>query len=259
MEDKKLNLDSLREQLDVVDDDILELLKKRANLVLDVKKAKNQNNINVYSPAREKQIIQRIIAKAKDGNFPLASLESIFINIISASRSLIGDLQVAYIGRDSLDAGVRQFGETVNFIAKDTVEDAFYSVENATTQYAVLPARFETYQRLASSKLSIIAQRDDTHIVLGLLPSAPTGSDKTSAGFVLEDRPGILKEVMQPLSDSGLSLLKIESRPVNKSNTQFFFYIEVNGHINDIGKDLEKALEVAKSHRILGSYGKSSG
>ena len=58
-------------------------------------------------------------------------------------------------------------------------------------------------------------------------------------------------------SDSGLSLLKIESRPVNKENTQFFFYIEVNGHINDIGGDLEKALSVAKSYKILGSYGKS--
>ena len=132
-------------------------------------------------------------------------------------------------------------------------------MENATTHYAVLPARYETYQRLASSDLSIIAQRDNIHVVLGRLPSAPTGSDKTSAGFVLEDRPGILKEVMQPLSDSGLSLLKIESRPVNKENTQFFFYIEVNGHINDIGSDLEKALAVAKSYRILGSYGKSSG
>ena len=121
----------------------------------------------------------------------------------------------------------------------------------------MLPARFEVYQRLASSSLSIIAQRDNIHLVVGPLPSASTGSDKTSAGFVLEDRPGILKEVMQPLSDSGLSLLKIESGPINQSNTQFFFYIEVNGHINDIGKDLEKALTVAKLYRILGSYGKS--
>ena len=187
MEEQKLNLDSLREQLDVVDDDILELLKKRANLVLDVKKAKNQNNINVYSPAREKKIIKRIISKAKDGNFPLASLESIFINIISASRSLIGDLQIAYIGQEGLDAGVKQFGETVNFIAQNTVEDAFYSVENTKAHFAVLPARFETYQRLASSSLSIIAQRDNIHLIVGPLPSASTGSDKTSAGFVLED------------------------------------------------------------------------
>ncbi len=256
MKDEKLNLDSLRQQLDVLDDNILELLKKRANLVLDVKRAKNENNINVYSPAREKQIIDRIKEKAADGNFPLDALESIFINIISASRSLIGDLQVAYLGQETLDAGIKQFGETVNFLAQDTIEDAFHSVESSASQYAVLPARYEVYKRLVSSNLIIIAERDSRYLVIGTLPSNPTGNDKTSAGFILEDRPGILNEIMQPLSEKGLTMLKIESRSISSDNTQFFFYIEVNGHIKDIGSDLEKILSVAKSYKVLGSYGK---
>ena len=166
-------------------------------------------------------------------------------------------MQVAYLGQESLDAGVKQFGETVNFIAQNTIEDAFHSVENLNAHYAVLPARFEVYQRLVSSNLNIIAQRENRYLVIGPLQSAATGNDKTSVGFVLEDRPGVLNELMQPLSQSGLSLLKIESQSISNDNARFFFYMEINGHINDIGKGLEKALTVAKSYRILGSFGKS--
>ena len=53
-------LDELRKEIDRLDDEIVTLLEQRASTVLKVREAKKKDNINVYAPSRERQILDRI-------------------------------------------------------------------------------------------------------------------------------------------------------------------------------------------------------
>ena len=56
------SLQRLRQQIDAVDDQLLELLGKRAGLVQQVGHLKEQTNAPVFRPEREAAIVDRMIA-----------------------------------------------------------------------------------------------------------------------------------------------------------------------------------------------------
>ncbi len=89
--------------------------------------------------------------------------------------------------------------------------------------------------------------------------TSPTGNDKTSICFVLKDRAGALSHALQPLSDAGISLSMIESRPLHQGNWEYCFFTDVDGHI--AGDKLQQAFaELEKSCvrlKIFGSYPKA--
>lgn len=86
-EDPKEELTELRSQIDILDKQILELINKRAEVVLEIGELKKRNELGVYDPKREKQI-EKNLAEMNDGPMPDASVIEIFRTIISASREL---------------------------------------------------------------------------------------------------------------------------------------------------------------------------
>ena len=56
------NLDKLRKKIDLIDDKILELLKNRSKIALDIGNLKNKNskNSNLYRPERQIKILSRL-------------------------------------------------------------------------------------------------------------------------------------------------------------------------------------------------------
>ena len=117
-------LDELREQIDGIDADIVALLNRRADVVLQVKAEKSRGQLDIYSPARERQIFNRVRELSGNGSFPHASLERVFSAIVSATRSLIGELAVAYVGPQysySHEAALHQFGSDIRFSPTSSV------------------------------------------------------------------------------------------------------------------------------------------
>jgi len=161
-------LSELREEIDSIDTKIVELLKARAELVLGVRETKQATHTSIYSPAREQEIIQRVTELAKSGNFPQPSLEKIFRAIISATRSLVGDLVVAYVGpEDSManQAAFAQFGEEVTYFPATTVNDVFRRVQNGEVSHGVVPVESAsggtntaTYDELIDAQVNIVAE-----------------------------------------------------------------------------------------------------
>src|SRR3989337_2610855 len=96
MDDLK-RLKELRLNIDDVDDKILELLNKRASLVIDIGKIKLEGKRDFHAPEREKEIYQRLSSNNK-GPFPNQALKNVFREIMSASLSLEKPLKVAYLG-----------------------------------------------------------------------------------------------------------------------------------------------------------------
>lgn len=94
-------------------------------------------------------------------------------------------------------------------------------------------------------------------VVVGKQKAPRTGADKTSiACFIRENRPGSLLEILQEFASSGINLTKIESRPTKKVLGEYYFFIDIEGHVEDpevaaaIGSLVGKLREL----KLLGSY-----
>src|SRR5438093_12656502 len=84
---RKASIPALRQQIDRIDDQLLRLLSRRAELALAIAEQKARSNSEVYAPAREKGVVERL-ARANRGPLPAHLVRAIFREIISASRSL---------------------------------------------------------------------------------------------------------------------------------------------------------------------------
>lgn len=93
-------------------------------------------------------------------------------------------------------------------------------------------------------------------LVIAPQKTKPTGNDKTSVCFILKDRAGALYDALRPLSEAGISLSLIESRPLLLGRWEYCFFADVFGHESD--ENLQRAFaELEKScllFKIFGSY-----
>jgi len=84
-----------------------------------------------------------------------------------------------------------------------------------------------------------------------------TGHDKTSIIISLHgDKPGGLYEVLYEFARNNINLTKIESRPSKKGMGKYNFFIDLEGHRNDVLientlNDVQRKVEFFK---IIGSY-----
>lgn len=92
--------------------------------------------------------------------------------------------------------------------------------------------------------------------VLGYNEPAPTGKDKTSIMFSVQNRAGELVHALNAFEKFGVNMTMIESRPTKVEAWQYVFYVDLQGHIRDLS--VEKAVGLLKEHslfvRVLGSY-----
>ena len=80
-----MSLDELRVELDAVDNEMMALLSRRADLIVQVAELKKKEGIPVYIPERETAIMQRLQSK-NAGPLPGAAIERIFRTIIEEMR-----------------------------------------------------------------------------------------------------------------------------------------------------------------------------
>jgi len=153
-------LSRLREKIDEIDENIVNLLEERAAIVLKVKEAKAESNVNIYSPSREVEIRERVQALSKDGNFPKATLDTIFSSIVGATRSLIGKLTIAYFGPPwsrAYQAALRQFGEDVDFLSCESVSAVVQACAKGEASYGIVPIETSSGGVLSRTCSALIA------------------------------------------------------------------------------------------------------
>jgi prephenate dehydratase len=94
-------------------------------------------------------------------------------------------------------------------------------------------------------------------IVVGKDRPPPTGADKTSmACFIRENRPGSLLEILTEFASRGINLTKIESRPTKKVLGEYYFFIDIEGHVEDdaVKDALGSLMGRLREIKLLGSY-----
>ncbi len=89
-----------------------------------------------------------------------------------------------------------------------------------------------------------------------------TGHDKTTLNlFMRANRPGALLEILTEFSARGIDLTRIESRPTKKALGDYFFSLDLEGHIDDeaVGTALKELREICAEVKFLGSYPRHEG
>ncbi len=95
-------------------------------------------------------------------------------------------------------------------------------------------------------------------LVIGRKLLRPSGADKTT--ILLSpgdgDASGALLRLLEPLAAQGVSMTRIESRPSRKRKWHYVFFIDIEGHAEDVAvaKALAALEKRASLFRVLGSY-----
>jgi len=134
-------LEKLRREIDQIDNEILKLLNKRAEVVIGIAHIKRNEKAKFYSPKREREILERLTALNK-GPFPHETLKVIYREILSASLSLEEPLKVAFFGPLATFthlAALRHFGSSASFMPVESIRDVFDAVEAGKAGFGVVP------------------------------------------------------------------------------------------------------------------------
>ena len=88
----------------------------------------------------------------------------------------------------------------------------------------------------------------------------PTGEDKTSLVVYLQrDSPGALYGILKEFAIRNINLTRIESRPSRKCLGDYYFYIDIDGHISEplVREALLRVESKSTMVKVLGSYRKA--
>lgn len=344
----------LRTQIDAIDNELLALLNRRADLALEIGRLKKESGREIYSPDREEQLLQSLIERSQ-GRVAPESIRAIYREIMSASLSLEKQIAIAFLGPAATwthQAARVKFGASVSYSPHANIADVFNDVARGRAEYGVVPienstdgAISHTLDMFMESDLKICAQvllkiennllaripreqikklyshpqvfgqcrdwlRKEMHgvelvevtsttraaqravedpeagalagkmaaevyqlsilaasvddrpdnatrfLVIGRQACPPTGNDRTSVMFCLQDKPGALFAALRPFDHWKISLRKIESRPSRRKAWEYFMFADLEGHQDD--EPLLAALNELREHcsilKILGSY-----
>lgn len=142
----KETIRSLRGKIESLDNEILQLLNQRAQIVLEVGKVKSENHLNLYDPKRESEILNRLAAQ-NPGPFPHHAISPVFHEIISGCRSLEVHLEVVYLGPEATNthlACLEHFGSSIQAVPKEDIPEVFESVEKREASFGVVPVENTT-------------------------------------------------------------------------------------------------------------------
>ncbi|MAF84687.1 MAG: prephenate dehydratase [Chromatiales bacterium] len=98
-------------------------------------------------------------------------------------------------------------------------------------------------------------------LVIGRDLFSSSGDDRTTLLLSTADADdaGSLHNMLAPLSENGVNMTRIESRPSRRRKWHYVFFIDIEGHVEDdnVAAALKELEKNAQLFRVLGSYPKA--
>src|SRR4051812_22146579 len=164
---KDAGLEVLRKQIDAIDEQIVALLNRRANVVVEVGKHKQQAGTPIYAPDREKLVLEKV-RKLNQGPLPDRCLEAVYREVMSGSFALEKPLRIGCLGPNgsfSNAAAVAKFGWSVDYVPLADIPSVFEEVVRGHCDYGMVPVEnsigggiVDTLDAFLSSSAKIYAE-----------------------------------------------------------------------------------------------------
>ncbi len=165
--DAAASLEALRAQIDQLDAGLVGLLNDRTRVVLEIGKLKKKSGSEIYVPAREREVLDRV-ARLNKGPLTAQAVQSVYREIMSAALAVEHDTRVAYLGPAATfthQAARLRFGGSVQYVPCETITDVFTAVQKRAADYGVVPvensidgAVTHTLDELVRTALKICAE-----------------------------------------------------------------------------------------------------
>jgi chorismate mutase / prephenate dehydratase len=139
-------LSDLRQRIDTLDQQLIQLLNQRAKVVQDVGMLKQGTGIPIYAPHREAQVLKKVLG-LNEGPLPERTIEGIYRELMSGSFALEQPLRIGYLGPAgsfSHQASLLHFGSSVSFDDLHTIESVFTEVARGHVDYGLVPIENST-------------------------------------------------------------------------------------------------------------------
>jgi chorismate mutase/prephenate dehydratase len=156
-----VDLSDLRQRLDDLDGQIVELLAQRAEVSREVGRRKGSQGGSVFAPAREAEIFERL-TKLVEGRLRGDHLRAIYREIISASRDLQRPPRIAFLGpRASYghQASLARFGSLSVYVPAPSHFDVVTEVERGNADYGVIAIENSTNGPVGESQDRLVETR----------------------------------------------------------------------------------------------------
>ncbi|HSZ55315.1 MAG TPA: prephenate dehydratase [Tepidisphaeraceae bacterium] len=134
-------LEPLRRQIDDLDGKIVDLLNDRARIVVEIGKLKQQSNAPIYSPDREKMVLDKV-RRLNHGPLPDRCLEAVYRELMSGSFALEKPLRIGFLGPTgtfSHETSVQKFGSSVTHVPLADIPSVFDEVVRGHIDYGLVP------------------------------------------------------------------------------------------------------------------------
>ena len=211
------DLAPLRAEIDDLDAQIVQLLNRRAEVVVKVGKAKNVSNAAIYVPSREHAVFKRISELNKGPLLP-KTLQAIYRELMSGSFALEKSLLIGYLGPQgsfSHLAAEHKFGASVEYRPLADIRAVFDEVTRGHCDLGIVPVErnigggvVDTLDSFIEADVCICAEVI-LEIHLNLLANCPIEQIKTVAS-----KPEVFAQCRDWLTTS---LQKVDLLPVASS------------------------------------------
>lgn len=135
-------LDALRREIDRIDDEIHDLLMRRAAVVDEIRHSKGGDGGSYLRPGREAAILRRLLGR-HSGNLPRVSLVRIWREIMAAVAQLQGPFTIAVFAPPEYpgywDLARDHFGSTTPMTRYGSVDHVIRAASEGDSTIAVLP------------------------------------------------------------------------------------------------------------------------
>lgn len=141
-------LEELREQIDAIDERLIALVNERAECALKIGRVKQaaREAAPFYQPAREAQVLRRVIAR-NGGPIADEAMARLFREVMSVCLALERVMRIAYLGPAGTftqAAALKHFGHSVQTVPLSAIDEVFREVEAGSCDYGLVPVENST-------------------------------------------------------------------------------------------------------------------
>lgn len=218
MTNEATQLKIIRDQLDIIDDQILGLLNSRMQLVQEVGHIKQKSGGAIYRPEREKEIIARLNTQNK-GLLSPSSIEAVFLEIFAISRNLERPENIAFLGPEGSfthQVAESKFGAMSSYLPIHSIKGVFREVSSGKAKFGVVPIEnssngivSDTITCLSEYNLKIISE-----VILSIHHCFATNCDKVKEVKTIYSKDIAFEQCSKFLEDfdlMGAELIPVES------------------------------------------------
>lgn len=281
-------LQELREQLDQIDHQMVQLYEERMYICEQVGQYKIGAGKKVFDKQREQEKLQSVAEKVST-EFQKKGIQELYQQLMSMSRQLqyklladAGKLEhLSFVGVKCLDteparivstgteeahiqmAAKKYFGDSCKYFHVHTPREVMEAIANGNADFAVLSvensavwAFAEGYDLLEEFDSYIVVEDNDSKKVIVVTNQKIFLEDATKIGicFELPHESGSLYRMLSHFIYNDLNMTKIESRALE--NGEYRFFIEFEGNLADVTVEntISELQEECQNLKILGNY-----